>query len=350
MEGEEERSEEEGSFSKKSIPKKIAIVAAGGMINILFGLLTYFVLVSASGNYISSTIDTVMNAELVEQGIYAGDKIIAIDGKTIHLNSDVVEALQDSNGKSVRLLIERDGEQKEIEILPEAEQTKTIGIYFGTTSDMVGTQIAMIYPNSPAEKAGLEAKDVITQIDGKAVEEDPYRVIEYINASQNEAIEVTVQRGEEEITVSIVPQITTNYTLGVRFQTAENTFFGNIVYGFWDTVNFSVSIVDNLKMLFTGNVRADQLMGPIGISGMVAETNTLYDFVYLLALISLSLGITNLLPFPPLDGGKILIYLIEAVRKKPMKENIEIGIQMAGFAIMILLSLYVAYNDVLRIF
>ena len=128
-----------------------------------------------------------------------------------------------------------------------------------------------------------------------------------------------------------------------------NNFVNNISYAFLDTANFSVSIIDNLKLLFTGKVGADQLMGPIGISGMVAETNELADFIYLLALISLSLGITNLLPFPPLDGGKILIYLIEAIRKKPMKENIEIGIQMVGFGLMIALSIYVAYNDMLRI-
>ena len=70
----------------------------------------------------------------------------------------------------------------------------------------------------------------------------------------------------------------------------------------------------------------------------------------MIALISLSLGITNLLPFPPLDGGKIVIYIIEAIRRKPMKENIEVGIQMAGFCLLIAMSLYVTYNDILRIF
>ena len=103
-------------------------------------------------------------------------------------------------------------------------------------------------------------------------------------------------------------------------------------------------------MLFKGEVKADQLMGPVGISEVVSKTDGIVEFIYMLALISLSLGVTNLLPFPPLDGGKIVILIIEAIRRKPMKENIDVGIQMAGFCILIGLSIFVTYNDILRIF
>ena len=77
--------------------------------------------------------------------------------------------------------------------------------------------------------------------------------------------------------------------MGVTFALAENTFLNNIYYGLWDTIDFSVSIIDNLKMLFSGQVSADQLMGPIGISEVVSKTDGLVEFIYLLALISLSL-------------------------------------------------------------
>ena len=103
-------------------------------------------------------------------------------------------------------------------------------------------------------------------------------------------------------------------------------------------------------MLFRGNISVDQLTGPVGISEAVSKTKGLEEFIYILALISLSLGITNLLPFPPLDGGKIVILLIEGIRRKPIKENTEIVIQMLGFCILIGLSIYVTYNDILRIF
>ena len=140
------------------------------------------------------------------------------------------------------------------------------------------------------------------------------------------------------------------YKIGVTFKIAENNFTNNIYYGFWDTVDFSTSIIENLKEMFSGKIKAEQLMGPVGISEVVSKTQGLAEFVYMLALISLSLGITNLLPFPPLDGGKVVLLIIEGIRKKPIKEEIELKIQMAGFALLIALSIYVTYNDILRIF
>ncbi|MCI9177983.1 MAG: hypothetical protein HFJ28_05395 [Clostridia bacterium] len=83
---------------------------------------------------------------------------------------------------------------------------------------------------------------------------------------------------------------------------------------------------------------------------VVAGTNGLADFIYILALVSISLGFTNLLPFPPLDGGKVVILLLEAIRRKPLKEKTEITIQMIGFALLIGLAVLVTYNDILRIF
>lgn len=113
--------------------------------------------------------------------------------------------------------------------------------------------------------------------------------------------------------------------------------------------DFAFSIVESLKLLFSGGVTVDQLMGPVGISEVVAQTTGIAEFVYILALISMSLGVTNLLPFPPLDGGKVVLLLIEAIRRKPLKESTEIKIQMLGFAILITLSIFVTYNDVGRI-
>lgn len=350
MEGEEERSEEEGSFSKKSIPKRIAIVAAGGLVNIVFGLIVYFALGSITGNYISNTIKTITNDSLQIAGIEAGDKVLEINGEKIRLNSDVTKALEKSEGKNLQVLVERNEVQKTVEVIPDAKVTRNIGVYFGSQSEGITSQIEMIYPDSPAEEAGLKAKDIIISVNGKSVENSPYLVVQYLNETMDNTIEIVVDRKGVEQTITVEPITTTTYLLGVEFAVAENNFANNIVYGFWDTVDFSLSIIDNLKQLFTGKVGTDQLMGPIGISEMVANTNGIADFVYLLALISLSLGVTNLLPFPPLDGGKIVIYIIEAIRRKPMKENIEIGIQMVGFGLLIALSIYVAYNDVLRMF
>lgn len=351
MEGEEERSDNEGSFSKASIPKRIAIVLAGGMVNIIFGLLVYFILVSSMGNYVSQRVEVVdENYGAAKAGIMANDEIKKINGTKIRNRNDITEMLEKSKGEELTITVERDNELIDVKVTPTAILNKDTGIYLGASGEELTTEIVAIDSDSPAQKSGLEVNDVILKVDGKDVEGDPYKVVEYIKENETDNCIFTIQRGEETKEISLTPDIVYTYMLGIQFAKAENNFINNIYYGFWDTVDFSVSIIDNLKMLFSGNVDANQLMGPVGISGVVANTTGISDFIYIIALISLSLGVTNLLPFPPLDGGKVVIYLIEAVRRKPMKENTEIAIQMFGFAILIALSIYVTYNDILRIF
>ena len=139
------------------------------------------------------------------------------------------------------------------------------------------------------------------------------------------------------------------YYLGVQFEEAPLNLGNRIYYGFWGTVEFLSSIVDNVRQLFTGNVSMQQMMGPVGISEVVAKTEGIREFVYMLALISISLGVTNLLPIPALDGGKLLLLIIEAIRRKKLSEKMEINIQLLGFAFLITLSIFVAYQDILRI-
>ena len=143
--------------------------------------------------------------------------------------------------------------------------------------------------------------------------------------------------------VNIIFAIVT-YTILMTFMTGS---FGTALSY---TGDFAFSIIESLKLLFSGGVSVDQLMGPVGISEVVAQTAGIAEFVYILAVISLSLGVTNLLPFPPLDGGKIVLLLIEAIRRKPLKESTEVKIQMIGFMLLITLSIFVTYNDVTRIF
>ena len=102
-------------------------------------------------------------------------------------------------------------------------------------------------------------------------------------------------------------------------------------------------------MMFTGKVTADQLMGPVGISGVVADTEKVSEFIYILALISLSLGVTNLFPLPALDGGKFVLLVVEGIRRKPLKEETELAINSLGFVFLISLAIFVATNDLVRI-
>ena len=117
MEGEEEASEDEASFSQKSIPKRIAIVMAGGAVNIVFGLIIYFILATSSGNYVSMNIAKVEDGYGAQvAGIMQGDKIVRVNGKSIHLKSDLESALAKSNGEALNVEIERNGELITFEI------------------------------------------------------------------------------------------------------------------------------------------------------------------------------------------------------------------------------------------
>lgn len=116
-----------------------------------------------------------------------------------------------------------------------------------------------------------------------------------------------------------------------------------------NTVGFIGALFDSIKTLITGRVSMDDLAGPVGIASIVSKTSGITDFIYLLSVISLSLGITNLIPIPPLDGGKLLIYIIELIKRKPLKEETTLKIQMMGFAFIIAISIVVMWNDITRI-
>ena len=125
--------------------------------------------------------------------------------------------------------------------------------------------------------------------------------------------------------------------------------YSDIAVAFNAMGTFATSLIESIKMLFTGEVGINDFTGPVGISQIVTQVSGIANYVYLMAVISVSLGITNLLPIPALDGGKVVILIIEAIRRKPMKQETEIQIQLIGFSLLIALSLYVTYNDVLRI-
>lgn len=270
MEGEEERSEDSRSFSKVSIPKRMAIVFAGPIVNIVFATIIYFLLTFSAGPYISNEVNEVLPGYGAESaGIQINDEIIRIDGKKIESKNDLSKILEKNNGEELNVEVNRNGE-------------------------------FLNYNIKPTE-------------------------------------------------VKITDNISTYY-LGVVFKPAQDNFINRCINGGMSTREFLFSIVDNLKQLFTGKVGVDQMMGPVGISEVVAKTDGFREFIQMMALISLSLGVTNLLPIPALDGGKILILIIEAIRRKPLNEKLEINIQLLGFSFLIILSLYITYNDILRIF
>lgn len=139
-------------------------------------------------------------------------------------------------------------------------------------------------------------------------------------------------------------------SIGIQFANpADDTVINRLTYSGKATGEFIIAILDSIKTLFTGGASVDQMVGIVGISEIVVKTAGIANYINLMALISISLGITNLLPIPALDGGKILILIIEIIRRKQMKIETEAKIQMIGFSILLALSLIVTYNDIIRI-
>lgn len=347
MEGEDERSENEGSFSKASIPRRLAIVFAGALVNIIFGLLVFFILMASTGNYISNEIENTIDGYVAEEiGLQPGDKIVEIEGKEVKSKYDLDDVTKNiTENREISLKIDRNGEIIEYKTKLTEVASKVTGLYLDEKGKVI-----TIEKGSVAEKQGIQANDKIIKINNENVNEDITKIVEQIQQKGVGTVLLTIERGDETLNIELTPDHEYSYYLGVNLKIAENTIINHIIYGAVETKEFSLSIIDNLKQLFTGKVGIDQMMGPVGISEAVAKTTGIEDFVYMLALISLSLGVTNLLPIPALDGGKILILLIEAIRRKPLKQETELNIQLLGFSFLIVLSLYVAYNDILRIF
>lgn len=348
MEGETERSEEKGSFSKTSIPKRIAIVAAGGLVNIVFAAILFFGIQTYSANNITTKVSELTPGYAAEvYGILPGDEIVKINGKKVHRQADINKIVSSSNGENLVVTIKRAGNKMDFNIKPTSYEYKATGIYLGSDND---TTVHGFDSKDSIEGQGIEVGDKIIYVNGVYVEDNYNKLSEAIQIdNKEENIEFIIKRHGEEHTINVVPKKTTKYLLGVGLEKAENKFFTNMYYAWFDTGDFVFSIVENVKMMFSGKMNKNDLMGPVGISSVVAKTTGIQDFLYIMTVISLSLGFTNLLPFPPLDGGKIVLLIIEGIRRKPLKEKFEVGIQMFGFAVIIMLSIYITYNDVLRL-
>ena len=347
MEGEDEKSEDNRSFSKASIPKRIAIVVAGALVNIIFATILYFTLVATSGTFISNEVESLIDGYAAKDaGIQAGDKIVKINDEEIKSKYDLDKVLESANGEELKVEVDRNGEILEYNIKPTEVKAKSTGIYLNDKA-----KIVTLEKGSSAERQGVQTNDEIIKINGEDINGDTSKAVEIISQSkEKETIELTLKRENGEVTINLIPDTVSSYYLGVNMKYAEDTFINRCINGGMQTREFLFSIVDSLRQLFTGQVGLDQMMGPVGISEAVAGTDGFREFFELMALISLSLGVTNLLPIPALDGGKLLILIIEAIRRKPLKQETEINIQLLGFSILIALSIYVCYNDILRIF
>ena len=345
LEGEEQKSEDTRAFNKASIPKRVAIVSAGAVVNIIFGLLVYFILMYGTGTYITNEVDSIIEGFVAQEiGLQEGDKIIQINEEKINNKNDLNKILEKLDSNEIKLNIKRNEEVLTYNIKPTEVKTKTTGMYIDEKCKVIAVE-----KESSGEKAGIKANDIIIEINNEKVDGNIEKATQLIQQEGESQVLLKIKRGNQEIKIELEPDYIYSYYLGVNLKQAEDNSLNRIKNAGMETSEFAFSIIDNLKQLFTGKVGIEQMTGPVGISEAVAKTNGIREFIYLLALVSLSLGVTNLLPIPALDGGKILILIIEAIIRKPLDEKLETNLQLIGFSLIIGLAILVTYNDILRI-
>jgi len=218
----------------------------------------------------------------------------------------------------------------------------------------VNVKIDRVEPDSPAQKAGLQAGDVITRVNGQTIGSDPTELTGLIRGSADKAMQWTVLRGGQETQIEVTPELKENVPLvGVRLTADKRaTKVGEAILGGWaNMVEATRQILNGFKSLVLGHFTLDDLGGPVRIVEVTGEHASagLPQYTFWAAIMSLYLGIFNLLPFPALDGSRLVFLAFEWVRGRPVDPGRESMVHFVGFAMLMLLMIAVTYNDILRL-
>jgi regulator of sigma E protease len=218
----------------------------------------------------------------------------------------------------------------------------------------VNVKIDRVEPDSPALKAGLQGGDIITRVNGQQIGDNPSDLTGLIRGSASKKMDWTIQRGGKEMQIQVTPEIKEDVALvGVRLTSDKrNTKIGEAFSGGWtNMVEATKQILIGFKTLILGNFKLDDLGGPVRIVEVTGEHASagLAQYTFWAAIMSLYLGIFNLLPFPALDGSRLVFLAFEAVRGRPVDPGRESMVHFVGFAMLMLLMIAVTYNDILRL-
>ncbi|HLS23387.1 MAG TPA: RIP metalloprotease RseP [Pseudogracilibacillus sp.] len=233
-----------------------------------------------------------------------------------------------------------------------------IGLFQGVPTDKA--IIGEVMPDTPAEKAGLTEGDRILEVDSKRVS-DWIEFTEIVRQNANNEIELIITRNDMEEMLRITPQEAVieeepgeKITIGQVgvLPAYEKSLIKTIVYGVNITYDTTKLIIENLILLITGQVSIELLSGPVGIydaTDQIVQTGFI-NYLMWTAMLSINLGIINLVPLPALDGGRLLFVGIEAVRGKPIDPQKEGFVHVIGFLLLMLLMIVVTWNDIQRLF
>jgi regulator of sigma E protease len=355
------------SFYGAHPAKRILTAFAGPFFNFLFAVLVLSVVwgigfkVETFENRIVLLSDIDGESHPSDQaGLVSGDRIIEIAGKPIANYSDLRENIGLNPGKTLALKVDRNGSILNLAVTPSLEKSGEgkIGVYYW--ADPVVRSVA---PGSPAEKAGLRAEDKITGMNGSPL---PYTaaVFRIFNGEDPESFSVEYERGGELFSaelsgvnyVSGMPETGIEYP-SVVYRTPSLSPPAALITGIRESVKTLVVSVKSLALLFRGIDLTQAVSGPARITYMVGDIAArgfgqgietgLSSASSFLALISIALCFMNLLPLPILDGGLIVLSIIEGIKGKPLNPKFVSLFQTAGIVIIFGLMIFSVFNDIL---
>jgi len=370
-----EKSEAHRAFNRQHVSKRFAIVFAGPFFNFIFAVFAYWFMFVNGTPGISPVIgDVVKDSPFEAAGVRPGDRIISINNTEtpiwdVVLNELVQEVLDKSK---VDVKVEaQDGtianlnlDFSDINIDLESENLLDV-LGFAPWRPVAIPKIARVVPDSPAEQAGLKIDDTILKVNNKVVKTWeqmakiisglPEKDILLLIDSSGEAREVIVhskkikRNGKEVGLIGI--SAASEYPSEMKI-IHQYSIFGSISKAFETTWVSTKRTLSFLYKMVMGDISLKNISGPITIAkyaGLSADAG-LSKFLGFLAIVSISLGVLNLLPIPMLDGGHLFYYLIEIVKGSPVSASFELAGQQIGIVLLIMLMGLAFYNDLLRLF
>lgn len=343
-------------FQSKTVWQRITIGVAGPLTNIALAFLVmpfvFMIGTPAEGPAKVGYVDKGSAGE--RAGFRAGDVIEKINGRTISDWSKAMALIAVNPETDVTVVVDRQTEKITLTLRPAAATELKIGTS-GLIPDMPA-EIGRLKPGFPAEKGGIMVKDKIIAVDGKIIYHwNQFSLL--VRDSNGKKLAFLVERDGKRIEIPVTPIMDNGrYVIGVepvvQLVFKQYGFFESVALGFDKTIEFIDLTFITLKKLLTFNLSIKTLGGPVMIAQMSGQAAAagLSAFLSLLAMISISLGILNLLPIPVLDGGLVLFMLIEAARKKPLSRKTMEVAQSVGATVLITLIVVISYNDIMRMF
>jgi regulator of sigma E protease len=359
----EEHSDDPRSLTAKPRWQRLIISFAGPFMNVILaiGLLTGLFMVKyqklAEPEQRGVIGHVIKDAPAAQAGLQEGDRIAAIDGQKDPTWEDI--ELKEVSGAfhPLHLTVERGGKRFEVNVTPVLDDK--LGMGYAGWFEKGQIQIQRV-TNGPAEKAGLKKGDVLLKANGQAIN-STFKFQEVIEHSGGKPVELQIDRDGRQETISVQPAFNLDgrgrWMIGIQHSRKVNIITTKLSLpdAFTEAVRENVKgaslIFQFLQGILERRMSAKQLAGPIGIAQLSGEAASEGPsaFVRLMAILSLNLAIVNMLPIPILDGGVILLLLVEMLMGRDLSMPVKEAVIKVGFVFLMVVMVFALYNDISRI-